>query len=84
MFSSNSPTNDARSLSSVTSSPAPAARLRSAISDERRTAVKVGHQPVARVVVGPATLVVHARTAVIAFAPIVPSGVVHKPSRVLL
>jgi hypothetical protein len=40
--------------------------------------VKVVHQPVARVVVGSVTLVVHARTPVVAFAQIVPSRVVHR------
>jgi hypothetical protein len=42
--------------------------------------IKVVHQPIARVVVGSVTLVVHARTPVVAFARVVPSGVVHKPS----
>ena len=42
--------------------------------------VKVVHQPVARVMVGPATLVVYPRTPVVAFARIVPSRVVHRPS----
>jgi hypothetical protein len=46
--------------------------------------VEVVHQPVARVVVGPVALVVHARTAVVAFAWVVPSRVVHKPSCVVL
>jgi len=46
--------------------------------------IKVVHQPIARVVVGSVTLVVHARTPIGVFAQVVPSGVVHKPSRVLL
>ena len=40
--------------------------------------VEVAHQPVARVVVVPVALVVHARTPVVAFARIVPSRVVHR------
>ena len=46
--------------------------------------VKVVHQAVARIVVGPVTLVVHARTPIVAFAQVIPSGVVHRPSCVLL
>jgi hypothetical protein len=46
--------------------------------------VEVVHQAVARVVGVPVALVVHARTPIIAFAQIIPSWVVHEPSRVLL
>jgi len=42
--------------------------------------VKIVHQSVARVVVGSVTLVVHARTPIVVFAQIVPSGVVHMSS----
>jgi hypothetical protein len=42
--------------------------------------VKVVHQPVARIMVGSLALVVHARPPVVAFAGIVPSRVVHRPS----
>ena len=42
------------------------------------------HQAVTRIVVVPVTLVVHARPPVVAFAQVIPSGVVHKPSGVPL
>jgi hypothetical protein len=40
--------------------------------------VEVAHQTVARVVIVPVALVVHARTPIIAFAEVVSSGVVHE------
>jgi len=42
--------------------------------------VKIVHQSVAWVVVGSVTLVVHARTPIVVFAQVVPSGIVHMPS----
>ena len=45
--------------------------------------VQVVHQAVARIVFRPVTLVIHACTPIIAFARVIPSGIVHSPSCVM-
>ena len=45
--------------------------------------VQIVHQAVARIVFGPVTLVIHTCTPIIAFAPVLPSWIVHSPSCVM-